>query len=382
MAKIIIVTGTRADFGIYKPVADELILKGWDVSFLVCGMHMSTKYGNSVDEIRKNNYKILAEVDSLSKNNTKVSMAKSTAIELDSFSDILKDENPDFVMILGDRGEMLAASISCLYLGIKTVHLHGGEVSGTVDESVRHAISKLATIHFTATKDAKNRLLKMGEDPWRVFISGAPRIDTILTKNLPKLKSLNIKYNLDLEKNDFCLFIFHPVVTEYNEIENQISIIYDSLRNREEKFLIISPNADAGSKFILEKYESFDKNRFKIVRNIESDDYLTILKSCKLMVGNSSSGIIEAASFKKPVINIGSRQNGRERSNNIIDVGIDRIEITRAFNLALSKEFSMKIKHTKNIYGDGKAAKKIEQTLATLLENMDDKKWIQKKIAY
>jgi GDP/UDP-N,N'-diacetylbacillosamine 2-epimerase (hydrolysing) len=382
MGKVVIITGTRADFGIYRPVADELIYNGWNVSFLVCGMHLDTKYGESINEIKKNGYTILAEVNSLLEDNSRASMAKSTALELDAFTDILKDEYPDFVMLLGDRGEMLAASISCLYLGIKTVHLHGGEVSGTVDESIRHAVSKLSSIHFTATAEAENRLMKMGEDPWRVFVSGAPRLDTILKNTLPEFEDVNDRYNLGLEKNGYCLFVFHPVVTEYNEIKKQISVIYDSLKDRKENFLIIAPNSDAGSDFILNKYRLFDKERFKIVTNLESNDYLTILKNCKLMFGNSSSGIIEAASFKKPVINIGTRQNGRDRSDNIIDVNVNKLEITRAFDLALSESFAKKVKLINNIYGNGNASNVIEKTLSTILENTDEKKWIQKKIAY
>ncbi|HFM5866650.1 TPA: UDP-N-acetylglucosamine 2-epimerase [Enterococcus faecium] len=382
MKKILIVSGTRADYGIYKPVAENLLQDNWDVSFVVSGMHLSHKYGFTKELILADGFRISGEVQSLFLENNKGNMARSVALEINGFTNIFEQTSPDFVLLLGDRGEMLAAAIACLYLGIKTAHIHGGEVSGTVDESIRHAITKIASVHFAATEKSKERLIKMGEDSWRVFPVGAPRIDTILNNRLPSFRDIKEKYHLKFEKKKYVLQVFHPVVTELENIEKQILALINSMEQQSQPIICILPNSDAGSGIIRKMYQKYLKTDIIYITNLEPEEYLTILKECKFMIGNSSSGIIEAASFKIPVINLGTRQNGREQSKNIINANLNENEIETALNKIQDPQFIKSLKNVKNIYGDGNSSRRITKTLNQILNDGEDIKWIQKQIAY
>ncbi|HFN3097592.1 TPA: UDP-N-acetylglucosamine 2-epimerase [Enterococcus faecium] len=382
MKKILIVSGTRADYGIYKPVAENLLQDNWDVSFVVSGMHLSHKYGFTKELILADGFRISGEVQSLFLENNKGNMARSVALEINGFTNIFEQTSPDFVLLLGDRGEMLAAAIACLYLGIKTAHIHGGEVSGTVDESIRHAITKIASVHFAATEKSKERLIKMGEDSWRVFPVGAPRIDTILNNRLPSFRDIKEKYHLKFEKKKYVLQVFHPVVTELENIEKQILALINSMEQQSQPIICILPNNDAGSEIIRKMYQKYLKTDIIYITNLEPEEYLTILKECKFMIGNSSSGIIEAASFKIPVINLGTRQNGREQSKNIINANLNENEIETALNKIQDPQFIKSLKNVKNIYGDGNSSRRITKTLNQILNDGEDIKWIQKQIAY
>lgn len=374
-----IISGTRADYGIYKPVAEELRKRAWDVSFLVCGMHLSHKYGYSVQYIKADGFKISGTVDSLFLENSKANMAKSLSIELNYFTEVLKEEDPEFLLLLGDRGEMLAGAIAGAYLGIKTAHLHGGEVSGTIDESIRHAVSKLVNIHFTSTEKSSERLIRMGEDLWRIFTVGAPRIDTILNELLPEFSEVAKRYDLSIKPKEYLLLVYHPVVTETEKIREQIQEIVKSLKEIKQPIVCILPNADAGGELIRAEYEQINLENIHFVTNFSPEEYLTILQNCQMMIGNSSSGIIEAASFHVPVINIGTRQNGREQSANTINAEPLMESICQAFAKIESEDFQQKLLSEKNVYGKGNASKKI----ADILENLPKgNEWIQKKIRY
>ena len=377
--KVIIVSGTRADYGIYKPVASELIKAGFDVSFLVCGMHLAHKYGYSVQHIERDGFDIIGRIDSLFLESSKENMGKTLSLELAYFSQILASQQPEYLMLLGDRGEMLAGAIAGAYLGIKTVHLHGGEVSGTVDESIRHAVSKLSSIHFTSTLKSQERLIRLGEDSWRVYQVGAPRIDTILNEELPDFEVVKKQYGLDIESKNYILLVFHPVVTETDSLFEQMIELTKALNYMNQKIICILPNADVGGETIREFYEQSDLLDIVYVSNFSPEEYLTILAHSMLMVGNSSSGIIEAASFHIPVINIGTRQNGREQSDNTIDADSTFDSIIAAYKIIQSQPFQEKLQISSNIYGDGCACERIVQTLKAL---PDEYSWVQKKITY
>ncbi|WP_142425508.1 UDP-N-acetylglucosamine 2-epimerase [Enterococcus casseliflavus] len=381
--KIVVISGTRADYGILKPVAKYFLSKKCDLSFLISGMHLAHDYGYTVNEIKNDGFDIIGEVDSLFLENTKSNMARTVSNEINGFTNIIKKENPDFVFLSGDRGEMLAASISCLYLGVKTVHFHGGEVSGTVDESIRHAISKLSSIHFTSTINSKRRLERMGEDSWRVFNIGAPRLDEILNISFPDFSLVKQKYKLNIIEKKYALLVFHPVVTEYDDTREQIKTIIKALNLKKQKVLCILPNSDAGSSSIKDVYKDINSNLFEFVVNLHPDDYLSILKNCSYMIGNSSSGIIEAASLSVPVINIGSRQSGREKSKNIIDSSNLLEDIIDSIDKVTSDSFLQGLCADDNIYGDGKSSEKAFKILRKIYEtSKNDIKWIQKKITY
>ncbi|MGP5430712.1 UDP-N-acetylglucosamine 2-epimerase [Enterococcus malodoratus] len=382
MREIVIVTGTRADYGIYRPVAKELARDGWNVSFLVSGMHLVTKYGYTVNLIEKDGFRVIRKVDSLFLENTRENMARTTAIELNEFAVNLSDEMPDFVLLLGDRGEMLAAAVTCLYLGIKCAHLHGGEVSGTVDESIRHAISKLSNVHLVATEGARKRLIKMGEDPWRVNVVGAPRIDSILNDDLPDFNQVTKKYNLLIKPKKYVLQLFHPVVTEYKDIKRQVDNLIDSVKYLEYPIVCVLPNSDAGGDLIRKAYQAMELTNIYFITNFEPDEYLIVLKNARILIGNSSSGIIEAASYGIPVVNIGSRQIGRERSDNIIDTGTDTSEIRTAIKDAITISNLTQTRPIVNVYGDGNSSKRIRKILNDIIREENDEKWLKKRITY
>ncbi|MEO2256607.1 UDP-N-acetylglucosamine 2-epimerase [Paenibacillus amylolyticus] len=379
MKKIVVVTGTRADYGIYYPVlkainAEETL----DLHLLVTGMHLSPQFGNTVEQIRQDGFQISAQVDCLLQGSSHANMSRSIGLAIIGMTQALETIQPDVVVVLGDRGEMLAAAIVASHTNIPLVHLHGGEVTGTIDESVRHAISKLAHIHLVATEKSEERLIRLGEDPWRVHVVGAPRIETIMNTVLPDYEQTANKYNIHL-KNKYVLFAYHPVTTQSTNLQ-MLDRMLQVLLNQGYEIICIMPNSDAGSDALVDIYNQFVVNPdVHLITNFEPLDYLVMLKHAKILVGNSSSGIIEAASFNKPVINIGVRQGRRERSFNVIDIPEDDIELQKALEKANSQEFQKVISETKNVY----AKENTSSVIVNILKNISwTEQLIQKTITY
>jgi UDP-hydrolysing UDP-N-acetyl-D-glucosamine 2-epimerase len=275
---------------------------------------------------------------------------------------------------------MLVGAVAATYMSIPIAHIHGGEISGNVDEPVRHAITKLAHIHFAATEDSAERIRRMGEEPWRIHVVGAPGLDLILSGKAPQLKEIASKYGLDLSK-PLLLVVQHPVVTEADEAASQIRQTLEAVKELKHQTILIYPNADAGGRRMIEVIRGYEKCRFlKTFRSVPHEDYLGLLRLASVMVGNSSSGIIEAPSFGLPVVNIGTRQTGRQRAGNIIDVGYDTEEIIEAINKALHDQyFREKVGQCKNPYGDGKAGERIVRILSEVKLN---KKLLEKRMTY
>ncbi|HEC92817.1 MAG TPA: UDP-N-acetylglucosamine 2-epimerase (hydrolyzing), partial [Candidatus Atribacteria bacterium] len=250
----------------------------------------------------------------------------------------------------------------------------------TVDEFARHAITKLVHIHFAATKESANRIIKMGEDPSNVFVVGAPGLDIILNEDLIEPVELSEKYNLDLSK-PILLVIQHPVTTEVENAPYQIRETLEAIMELKYQTLVIYPNADAGGRKMIEVIKKYEKYPFiKTFKSIPHKEYLSLMKIASVMIGNSSSGIIEAPSFRLPVVNIGTRQGGRERAENVIDVGYDKDQIESAIKKALyDRDFREKLKNSKNPYGDGKTGVRVAEILSKI---KIDKKLLQKKITY
>ncbi|MFQ6178953.1 UDP-N-acetylglucosamine 2-epimerase [Bacillus paranthracis] len=379
MKKILVVTGTRADYGIYYPILNAIQNESdYQLELLVTSMHLSPEFGNTIEEIKKDGFSIVATVDNLLQGSNHANMAKSIALAILGMTQAFENNRPDFVVVLGDRGEMLGASIAASHMNIPVIHFHGGEVSGTIDESVRHAISKLSHIHMVATEGSKQRLLKMGEDSWRIHVVGAPRIETIQNTDLPSFDDIKKRYELDT--NEYYLFVYHPVTTETSQLEKEMKNIFKALLESKEDIICILPNSDAGQDIInsyYSKLSNYEKVHF--VKNFNQLDYLTILKNAKAMIGNSSSGIIEAASFKIPVINIGTRQCGRERSKNTIDVNADYDEIKEALKRINSLDFTNVVRDAENIYGKGNTSENFLKIIKSIRIN---KELIQKNITY
>lgn len=381
MKKIAVITGTRAEYGIFKSVLREIEKNPeLNLSLIVIGMHLSTEFGYTLKEIEEDGFKIDAKIDVLHSEDTGVAMSKSIGRYMTRTARALEKIKPDILLILGDRSEMLVGAVLATYMGIPIAHIHGGDISGNVDEPVRHAITKLAHIHFAATKESADRIIKMGEEPWRVHVVGAPGLDLILNEKIPEPKEIARKYALDLSK-PILLVVQHSVIAEADDASDQIRETLKAIAELGYQTIIIYPNADAGGRRMIEVIKEYEKCPFiKTFRSIAHENYLGLMKLASVMIGNSSSGIIEAPSFGLSAINIGPRQKGRQRAENVVDVDYDKEEIKTAIQKALYDEkFKEKVKNVKNFYGDRKAGIKIASVLSGI---KIDKKLLEKRMTY
>jgi len=381
MRKIAVMTGTRAEYGNLKPLLKAINKHPrLDLALIVTAMHLSKEFGYTIKEIRKDGFRVDTKVEMLHAEDTGAAMAESIGKCVIRMVGVLEQIKPDILLLLGDRAEMLAGAVAAAYMGIPIAHLHGGDVSSSVDESVRHAITKLAHIHFPATRGSANRIIKMGEDPSRIFVVGALTMDTILNEKLPKRAELSKKYGFDLSK-PILLVLQHPIVTEADEAAGQMKETLDAIVELKHQTILIYPNADAGGRRMIKVIKKYEKYPFiESFKSIPYADYLGLMRVASVMVGNSSSGIIEAPAFRLPVVNIGTRQKGRERSTNVIDVGYNRREIVKAVKKALhDRKFRAKVKKCKNPYGDGKASQRIVKELSKIKITPE---LLQKRITY
>ena len=377
--KIACITGTRADYPRVKAVLKEIERRpGLDLKIIVTGSHLLKEYGYSVQEIIEDGFDIAERVDMyVGDFDTPHGMAKAAARCADGIADALAHLDPDIVLITVDRVETLAATMTAALMNFPIAHIQGGEVTGTIDESIRHSVSKLSHIHFPANFDAAQRIIKMGENPNYVFNVGCPYIDII--KDVKGSKhELSIKYGFD-PLHPLILFIQHPVTTEYNKSAEQYRTSIEALSKfTEAEVIALYSNTDAGGYQIIDIMNK--TKQFHIFPNIESQDFIAIMSCADLMVGNSSAAIREAPSFKLPAVNIGSRQNGRMRAENVIDVPHDSKAIINAIEKALYNDsFRNKLNSVVNPYGDGNSAKRIVDILEKI--NINDN-LIQKRINY
>lgn len=374
--KITVTTGTRADYGLLRPILRTILQsKKLELYIIVTGTHLSKQHGFTINEIKKDGFKVHATFNMLSKNDSSYSVIEMVGNGIIHFSKIFKKIQPDINLILGDRDEMFASAITAYHMNIPNAHIHGGDVSGGIDEYTRHAITKISNLHFAATKKSMSRILKMGENPKYVYNTGSPAIDEILEQKIMTKKILQKKYDLKLNNNEIIL-IQHPITTESELSEIQIKNTLNALIKLNKKVIAIAPNSDHGYKKILQQIKLFSKKNSLITLypNLPRSDYLGLLKYVGVLVGNSSSGIIEATYLNTKVVNIGKRQKGRETGPNVINVNNDVLEIKNAIEQVL------KLKTRKsNIYGKGMAAKKIVKILEKI---KIDKSLIQKQISY
>ena len=381
MRKICVITGTRANYGRLKTVMNAIIEHPeLQLKLIVTGMHLVQEYGYTVSEIEKDGYYIDARVDMHLSNDTGSGMCKSLGLGLIGMTQAIEQINPDMILILGDRDEDLAGAIIGAHMNIPVAHIHGGEVTGTIDESIRHATTKFSHIHFAATEDSKERLLKLGELSEYIFNVGSPGLDSILNKEYKTKEQIFNKFKLD-ESKKLIIVAQHPVTTQREEAAYQMEQTMEAVREIGEQTILIYPNSDAGGRdmiSIISKYESLDF--IHTYRNINFEDYLNLLKYADLMIGNSSSGIMEAPSYKLPVINLGVRQNGRQQADNILNVEHDKNLIKDAIEKSLyDNEFINQVNNCINPYGDGKTGKRMADILSKIEIN---NKLTQKKISY
>ena len=367
MRKIAVVTGSRAEYGILYPVLKAIEgHPGLRLSLVVTGMHLSHEFGYTVQDIEEDGFKIDAKVNMLPSEDTLESMAESIGVGITGLAQTWGKLRPDIILLLGDRVEPLAAAIAGAYMNIPIAHIHGGDSPrGGLDEYARHAITKLAHIHFPATEKSAERIIKMGEDGWRVHTVGSPALDTILNETLLPADTLAEKLGISLTQ-PLILLVQHPVTTQVDEAPKQMRETLEAIVTLGYSTVLIYPNSDAGGRSIIEVIKQYEKYPFiKTFPNLPNKEYLSLMKMAGVMVGNSSSGIIEAPSLGLPVVNIGIRQEGRERGNNVIDVGHNKQEIIKGIEKALTdNEFLAEVKKCESPYGKGKAAPRIVEILS------------------
>ena len=379
--QICIVTGTRAEYSYLKIIIKKIInSKKLSLSLIVTGMHLLEEYGYTIDLIKKDNIPITKIIPMYNENDSSNSaLGKAVGSSIIKFTEVLIELKPDVLLVLGDRYEPLVAAIAASTLKIPIAHIHGGDVSGTVDESLRHAITKLSHIHFPASPKSAKRIELMGEEKWRINMVGSTTIDNILHEKLLSKQEICKEFELN-ESERIALCIQHPNVYESEIAGEQMKITLQVLRDLNLQVIIIYPNNDIGSELIIEVIKEFETHpKFRIFKNIQRRIYLSLLKNVDFLIGNSSSGLIESPIFKVPVINIGDRNKGRETAENVIDVIHDYDEIKNAIKKALSKEFRALCNIIKNPYGDGKASERIVKILEDL---KIEKKILIKKLTY
>ncbi len=364
--KILVITGSRAEYGLLRPVIAEIKLsRTLELRLLVTGMHTLKKYGDTLKEVRRETR--VHVVVPIRNNNT---MLEALATEIQGIERYCKKYKPDIILVLGDRDEALAGALVGGHNKIAVAHIHGGDTLGfLVDEAIRHSITKFAHIHFPATKKSAGRIAHMGEEKRRIHMVGSTAFDARELRDMKSRAELATKFKLN-PHSSWLLVVQHPTPLDTTPIEKQLSPTLRALRDNSSQKIFIYPNSDTGSDqfvFAIEKLRGLKD--FTVLKNLPRTYYLSFLKECGAVVGNSSSGIIEAGHFGKPVIDIGGRQRGRECGNNVIHVPYHAVKITRALSTALSASFKRKIAGTHNPYGSGNAAKKIVNALEKLQIN-------------
>ena len=337
--KIVFLTGTRADFGKLSSLMDSVESDNtFECHIFATGMHTLEKYGNTFDEIQKKGYKNVT----IFHNQTDVNQQDLIlARTITGFSEYVKRISPDMIIVHGDRIEALAGAVVGSFNNILVSHIEGGEISGTVDELIRHAVSKLSHIHFTANSEATERLIQLGESKNSIFTIGSPDIDVMTNVELPTINEVLDHYQIPYK--NFGVFIFHPVTTELDTLAEQINEVVLSLIESDKNFIVIYPNNDNGTEIILEKISELENNKkFMIFPSIRFLYFLTILKNAQFIIGNSSAAIREAEVFGTPAINIGSRQKNRSKNKEIINVESKKSLILNAIQQVENKRFDAK----------------------------------------
>lgn len=360
-----VVTVGRSDFGIYLPVLRR-IRRDADLRLrlFVSGAHFSAAHGRTVDEIERQGFEVHQRVQMLLADDSPAAVAQSLGLGVLGFAQAYAAERPDLLLLLGDRYEMFAAAAAAVPMRIPLAHIHGGEVThGAIDEAFRHSISKCSHWHFTSTREYADRLVRMGEEPWRVTVSGAPALDNLRTLDLPEYDEL--ARELALPAGRPLLVTFHPVTLQYDDVRRQIDELLAALADHTGPIVFTAPNADTYGQIVAEQIRRFvaEQANCRYVESLGLRRYFSFLRHAAAMVGNSSSGIIEAASFELPVVNIGIRQAGRAASRNVLHVADDRHSIAAGLREALNPDFRRSLVGLQNIYGAGDAAETIVRTL-------------------
>jgi len=365
---IAVITTSRADYGhLYWPLRDLSQHEQVDLRIVVLGSHLSPEFGYTIREIENDGLQISARVECLLSSDSDVGMAKTIGIATLSLADLLGDMRPDLLLLIADRYEMLAPASVALALRIPIAHIEGGEISeGAIDDAVRNALTKMSHIHFTSTQAARQRVIAMGEEEWRVHRAGAPSLDHLRRRTLLSRTELESRLRIDL-KPPTILVVYHPV-TITRDTTQEADALFGALTALPDQMLFCYPNADAGSRALIRRTKSFVacRKQGRLFTNLDALTYWSLLPQVDVLVGNSSSGIMETASFALPTVNVGLRQQGRERARNILDAAPNVDSILETVEKARSREFRQSLKGMTNPYGEGFASETIVQVLTTV----------------
>ena len=374
MKRIGIMTGTRAEYGLLKPLMQEINKDNdMELYLIVSGMHLSPEFGMTYQEIEEDGFEINAKVEMLLSSDSPAGISKSIGLGVIGFADEFQRADLDMLILLGDRYEALSAAISAMVMRIPIAHLHGGELTeGAIDEGIRHSITKMSYLHFTSTEQYRNRVIQLGENPERVFYVGALGVENIKKINLMTKEELERSIHFEIDENTV-IVTYHPVTLENNTVEEQFLNLLEVLdRNPKIRMIFTKANADTNGRIVnelIDKYAAQNSERACAFVSLVQKRYLSALKYCRIVIGNSSSGIIEAPSFGKPIINIGDRQKGRICADSVINCGYTQQEIQQAMETALTEEFENKASNCRNPYEKENTAANIISVIKDYLLN-------------
>lgn len=379
--KIAVLTGARATYGYNRRIM-RLIHESnhLELAVIVTGMHLLKEYGLTVQEVAREGLPIAARADMMLGGDTPTAWAKSLGVCVQSLAQVYDMIQPDMLLVTGDRGEMLAATMTAAYMNIPVAHLQSGDLSGHIDGSARHAITKLCHIHFPACEDSAKRVERMGEEPWRIFNVGAPQLDEVI--HGPRLEPRVVAKMLGLNLETPILIVLqHPVLAEVSQTRDQMVETMEAIEKIGLQTVVIYPNVDAAGQEIIDVIRQYEHLSFiRSFRNLERQAFISLLAMASVIVGNSSCGILEAPSFKLATVNIGTRQRGRMQASNVIDVSHDREQIADAIRRALWDEgFKATVRDCVNPYGDGKSSERVVKILS---EIPIDQRLLDKQMTY
>jgi GDP/UDP-N,N'-diacetylbacillosamine 2-epimerase (hydrolysing) len=385
--KIIAVSGARSEYdllySVYNKLNDD---KDIDFGMIITGPNLSDKFGKTSTLIEKDGFKIIDKIYNLIDSDEKLARVSSIGFQIPQLVQSLNREKPDIVLVAGDREEAISVTMVCAYMDIAVAHFFGGDIAkdGNIDNAVRYAASKFAHIHFPTLEEHKHTLLKLGEDDWRIYVVGNPALDRFLSTP-PKTKEeiLDALHAKEWRDEPYCVLIQHSIITEVEHQSSHIRETLEAIKGSGVVCFINYPNSDSGSQAIIEAYQEYVNtfpNQFKVFKNLDRNTYINLLRNAQFLIGNSSSGLLEAPSLGLPAINVGSRQRGRTHGNNILFVNNQKVEILNAIQKVLTDNaFLHEVKKCYNPYGDGKSAEKIVETLKTIELNT---RLIHKNITY
>jgi UDP-hydrolysing UDP-N-acetyl-D-glucosamine 2-epimerase len=368
---IMVVTTGRADYGLLYPLIQKILKNNrFNLRTVATGTHLSFLHGKTIQLIEEDGIDVSDKVEMTMESDTEDAICTSISVGLSGFSKLLSRTSPDLLVVLGDRYELLSICIASLVHKIPIAHIHGGEATfGSIDDPIRHSVTKMSAFHFASIDSYAKRIIQMGELPERVFVVGAIGLDNIRNTPLMDRKALSEHTGVNFE-NNIALMTYHPVTLDnYHNTEKQIKEILNTLVEEEVFTLITMPNADTSGSVIQKQIGDYSKqypDKFKSIGNLGQKGYLSAMKYARLMIGNSSSGIIESASFKLPVVNIGDRQAGRFKPMNVIDCACSQDAISNAIKLALSDGFRLSISDLESPYGDGNTSSRIVKILESI----------------